>query len=73
MTHRVVERHVEEDAVDEIVLGAVDRADRGEHRVHKVRVDHLLSHCARARGALAPSPDPRDERSLLVSNEVVIG
>ena len=45
-THRFVERHVEEDAVDEIVLGDVGHAGGGEHRVHEVGVDHRLRHRA---------------------------
>ena len=44
-THRIVERHVEEDAIYEIVLADVGHAG-GEHRVHKVGVDHRLRHCA---------------------------
>ena len=59
LTHRVVECHVEEDAVDEIVLRDVGHA-RGQHRVHEVGMDHLLSHRARARGS-----QPRRRRSQM--------
>ena len=58
LTHRLVERHVEEDAINEIILRNVGHAGR-QHRVHEVRVDHLLGHCADARLVTALGSDPR--------------